>query len=161
MNYNDIIEAALKEGVGFEQIAADFSKALNEKQNEVKADEDREDFIDTLIEHIDYWWNSTDNENALLVAADLATYAAADTHENWDADRLKQFVNDAYEQLQALVSLYEMEDEGDPFARTLRKGLDICGSKSKEEKKETAAPIGKAEDKDTESLMNFLLRLGL
>lgn len=158
MNYNDFIEAALKEGADFEQIAADFSKALNEKQQAKQ--NARDEYVDLLLDNVKDWWEEGEG-NPLAVAADLATYAVAETHEDWTADRLRQFAHDAKEQLDALISLFEMEDHGDPFARVLRKGLDIGSNKSKEEEKKTAAPVGKAENKDAEALLKFLRQLGL
>ena len=164
MNYNDFIEAALKEGADFEQIAADFSKALNEKQKVTEEQEAkkgaREAYVGLLLDSVDAWINE-DESDSLAVAADLATFAVAETHEDWTADRLRQFAHDAKEQLDALISLFEMEDQGDPFARVLRKGLDIGNNKSKEEEKKSAAPVGKAENKDAEALLKFLRQLGL
>lgn len=120
----------------------------------------RDAYMDLLLDSVNAWVNE-DESNSLAVAADLATFAVAETHEDWTADRLRQFDHDAKEQLEALVSLFEMEDQGDPFARVLRKGLGIGSNKSKEEEKKTAAPIGQAEDKDTEQLLRFLQQLGL
>lgn len=157
MNYNDFIEAALLEGADFEQIAADFSKALNEKQQAKR--NARAEYVDLLLDNVKNWWEE-DEGNPLAVAADLATYAVAETHEDWTADRLRQFDHDVKEQLNALISLFEMEDQGDPFARVLRKGLDIGSNKSKEEEK-NAAPVGKAGNEDAEQLLRFLRQLGL
>lgn len=153
MNYNDIIEAAFKEGADFERIAADFSKALNSvekmKKEETAKREARMEFMDLLFENVDHWVDDGFGD-ALAAAANLAAWDAGDTHVNWSADRLRQFRNDAYEQLQALVSLYEMEDKGEPVARVLRKGLDLCSSKSKEK-----------ENSDEDTLRDFLRQLGL
>ena len=157
-NFSDMVNEGLRRGLNFEEIAADFSKALNEKQQ--AKENARAEYVDSLLDNVKNWWEE-DEGNPLAVAADLATYAVAETHEDWTADRLRQFAHDAKEQLDALISLFEMEDQGDPFARVLRKGLDIGSNKSKEEEKKTAAPVGKAEDKDTEQLLRFLRQLGL
>ena len=155
MNYTEMIEAALARGADFEQIAADFSKALNEKQKIAKEAEDRvrarTSYMSTLFANVEDWRIGDSDSQSVAVAADLATYEVAKDHENWDVNRLRQFAQDAKEQLEALVSLYEMEDQGDPFAKVLRKGLDIGSNKSKE----------KADDKDAESLLKFLRQLGL
>lgn len=166
MNYNDIIEAALKEGVDFEQIAADFSAALNEKQKVVKEkeakNEAREEYIELLLDNIDHWWYSDDNKNTLAVAADIATYGAADAHEGWSADRLRKFGYDAKAQLEALVELYEMEDKGDPYALDLRRMLDMANEREKKDEKcDCKCEEKKTLVNDKEMLLKFLESLGL
>lgn len=159
-NFSDMVNEGLKRGLNFEQIAADFTKTLNGMQKKDQEEEVRREYIDKLTDNIGDWADGN-VDASLTLAADMATLAAYDTHDGWSTDRLRQFDHDAKEQLDALISLYEMEDQGDPFARVLRKGLGIGSNKSKEEEKKTAAPIGQAEDKDTEQLLRFLRQLGL
>lgn len=159
-NFSDMVNEGLKRGLSFEEIATDFTKTLNEIQKKDQEKDARGEYIDKLTDNIGDWADGN-VDASLTLAADMATLAAYDTHDGWTADRLRQFDHDAKEQLDALISLYEMEDQGDPFARVLRKGLDIGSNKSKEEEKKTAAPVGKAEDKDTEQLLRFLRQLGL
>lgn len=167
MNYNNFIEAALKEGADFEQIAAAFSNALNEKQKVVKEqkakNEAREEYIALLLDNMDHWWYSTDNEDGLAtiaIAADVATYAVSETHEGWTADRLRKFNEDAKDQLEALVELYEMEDKGDPYALDLRRMLDMANEGKKKVEK-CDCNDKKTLINDKEMLLKFLESLGL
>lgn len=159
-NFSDMVNEGLRRGLNFEEIAADFTETLNGMQKKDQEEEVRGEYIDKLTDNIGDWADGN-VDASLTLAADMATLAAYDTHDGWSTDRLRQFDHDAKEQLDALISLYEMEDQGDPFARVLRKVLDIGSNKSKEEEKKTAAPIGQAEDKDTEQLLRFLRQLGL
>lgn len=155
-NFSDMVNEGLKRGLSFEEIAADFTKTLNEIQKKNQEEDARGEYIEGCLDRLVNWETEA---ASLSLAADMATLAAYDTHDFWSADRLRKFNEDAKDQLKALVELYEMEDKGDPFALDLRHLLDTvneaekkvekCDCKCEKEKKNSDAG-------DAETLLRFL-----
>lgn len=160
-NFSDMVNEGLRRGLRYEEIAADFTKALNEIQKKYHEEAVREAYIEDCLDRLADW-ETESCDASLSLAADMATLAAYDTHKSWDADRLRKFNEDAVAQLEALVALYEMEDEGDPYALDLRRMLDMAneGQKKKAEECDRSCE-GKVEVTDEEALRRFLKAIGL
>lgn len=134
MNYEDVIEAALKQGDSFEQIAAAFSEALNKREKEDTAViRERHDLrlscADTIrdaIEEDKYYSGDI---------ADVAILWVADEEPNWRADRLRNFG--------AAVAEYAEEMRTDWVNLDMQARQNSSDNKRKEEEKaKRAAPAG-------------------
>ena len=161
-NFSDMVNEGLNRGLNFEEIAADFTKTLNEIQKKKEEAEGREDYIYSCTGRLVNWYDNNADES-LSLAADMATLAAYDVHYYWSTDRLRKFNEDAKAQLEALVDLYEMEDKGDPYALDLRRMLDMANEREKKDEKCDCECKEKKEKEisDAEVLLRFLKDLGL
>ena len=159
-NFTDMVNEGLRRGRGYEEIAADFTKALNEIQKKYHEEAVREDYIEDCLDRLADW--ETENCDASLsLAADMATLAAYNTHDYWSTDRLNKFNEDAVAQLEALVALYEMEDEGDPYALDLRRMLDMANEGQKKAEECARSCEGKVEVTGEETLRRCMKAIGL
>lgn len=138
------IQSYLDEGESLESIENYFHKALEQKKKE----ETRNEYMDQLFRALDNWVNK-DEGDAFDVAARLATWYVGDTHGNWSTDRLREFCNNAYEQLRTLVYLYEIGDKGESMVQALN-GLSFYSNSSKSKSKENS---------DEDTLQDFVRRL--
>ena len=85
MNYEELIRAALDEGVSFEQIADGFTSALNKVEAQNKATAARDTYIMQL-------WDIVDNsENASLEAATAIATIYGGNLYHWSVDEMKDF----------------------------------------------------------------------
>ena len=174
MNYEELIERALSEGVSAEQIAADFSKALTKKEQEAReADRSRkekEKYISLNRTVIEEWACGEKSPSPDVVAA-LAVLCAVEQKPNWPTDRLKEFNKVVEEQINGLISLYDFFDskEGEDFFNNL-KGLFFSKSKKvegegEEKGKGTCGPDRtcscRSGQSDLEVIEKWLKKMGL
>ena len=135
MNYDDVIEAALKQGDSVEQIAAAFSKALNKREKELRDfNDEREDFWKDCREVLD---EALDQDlpysfEELRATAGLIAY---EMMPRWPADRLRKYADYIAEKAEETLLTWEGED--------CHKETCSCNkSKEVEKVRESAAPIG-------------------
>ena len=159
-NFSYMVNDALARGLSFEEIAANFTKTLNEIQKSYQEEDALSKYIKDISDGLTDWAN-TDGEATLSLAADMATLRMYDEHDDWSADRLRKFNEDAVDQLKALAELYEMEDKGDPYSLHVRCMLDAAKAAEKKVGECSKNEDEDAKADDAEILLRFLKSFGL
>ena len=166
MNYEQMIADSLRNGESLEDLARNFTAALNKKQKEIelakKEEMARDNRYDGLIDNI----NAAIDVAAidLKTAASAATAYVIDEHDDWDLQTIDQFYTEALQSLQALEEIYVKRLEGDPVIKALDKFCSMFD-------RPTPAPIGaplkgctcetkKNEPGDKEKIKQFLKDMG-
>lgn len=89
MTINEMITDLTNTGHSYDEIAKLFSTALNEHEKSARIQNEKSDYLDELLDNIEAMCiNDTMTYEA---AADVATIALHDKHEELSADKLKSF----------------------------------------------------------------------
>lgn len=142
INYNELITLARNEGKSLEDIAKEFSNALNEASKSSP----REDYM-TKLE--DTFVSAVMNEHIHLEAAIAGVVlCVAEEHPNWDVDIIKSFEANLTDSIETNTRLTDCYVNNGNLGETM---LDLI--------KEA---LGKKRDKsDDEKLSEFFKGLGL
>lgn len=138
MNYEDVIEAALKQGDSFEQIAAAFSEALNKREKDDRRIRDRQDLCQECADTMRYAVN--DDVYLLGHIANAAILWVADMEANWDADRLRNFGDAVAEYAEEMHTEWVNLDMKMNSTKAQKSSSD--NKREEEERTKRAAPAG-------------------
>lgn len=162
MNYEQMIADSLRNGESLEDLARNFTAALNKKQKELDQEEILDKRYDGLIDSINAAIDVGDVD--FKTAASAATAHIIDEHDDWDLQTIDQFYTEALQSLQALEEIYVKRLEGDPVIKAFDK---FCSMFDRPTQVPTGAPhkgctcgTKKDEPGDKEKIKQFLKDMG-